>query len=162
MITAMDKRGIIGAGNKLPWDIPEDLTYFMDVTMDHEIIMGRKTWDSLPKKPLRGRDNIIITQQSYLGIGYMPRTYKATINEILSWEKKYPETVRFVIGGAQIYKEFYPYCDKLYITYINDNYEGDVYFPISISQILDDFEMESRKLGEQCEFVVMRRKNNES
>jgi dihydrofolate reductase len=158
LIVCMDKKGLIGNGNSLPWKIPEDLTYFRNTTLNQVVIMGRKTFESIPKK-LEDRICFIISGNPEFKNNYGTRVW--SVNQFLPWAHYYKESFgrdTFVIGGAEIYKQFYHYCDKLYITYVNDNYEGDIYFPISFSQIKDDFEIIDRKITDKCEFIVMGRK----
>lgn len=122
LITGVDKNWLIGNGGKLPWNIPEDLAYFKKITNGHSIVMGRKTFESIGR-PLPNRTNIILTKDE---------NYKAEgcviINSKESLEIKNDEEV-FVIGGANVYKQFLPLADKLYITKIDGEYYGDVYFP---------------------------------
>lgn len=156
IIVAMDRNGLIGVGNNLPWKIPEDLKYFKEVTTNNIVVMGRKTAESIGKS-LPNRYNIVLTRDVInKQINYTGRYAITDSLDTISILSNNDEV--FIIGGAEIYKQFYPHCDKLYITYVNDTYEGDVYFPIKITQINEDFEIESRKLGKQCEFIVMRRR----
>ncbi|WP_449536640.1 dihydrofolate reductase [Ferdinandcohnia sp. Marseille-Q9671] len=125
LLLAMDKNQLIGKDNDLPWRLPADLAYFKRVTMGHPIIMGRKTYDSIGR-PLPGRENIIVTRD---------KTYHAegckvihSIEEIVTLSEN-TEQELFVIGGAEIFKEILPYSDRLYITEIEEEFEGDTYFP---------------------------------
>ncbi|MEH7236478.1 dihydrofolate reductase [Bacillus sp. JJ1562] len=125
LLLAMDKKQLIGKDNDLPWRLPADLAYFKRVTMGHPIIMGRKTYDSIGR-PLPGRENIIVTRDT---------SYKAegckvihSIDEIVKMNDETDQEL-FVIGGAEIFKEILPYSDRLYITEIEEVFEGDTYFP---------------------------------
>ncbi|WP_226530521.1 dihydrofolate reductase [Metabacillus niabensis] len=125
LIVAMDKYRLIGRDNQLPWHLPQDLAYFKKVTMNHKIIMGRKTFESIGR-PLPGRENIIVTRDStYSQEGC---TILHSIDEILELSSRSDEEL-FVIGGAEIFKEILPVSDRLYITEIDDEFEGDTYFP---------------------------------
>ncbi|WP_078432872.1 dihydrofolate reductase [Metabacillus halosaccharovorans] len=125
LIVAMDKHRLIGRDNQLPWHLPQDLAYFKKVTMNHKIIMGRKTFESIGR-PLPGRENIIVTRDStYSQEGC---TILHSIDEILELSSRSDEEL-FVIGGAEIFKEILPVSDRLYITEIDDVFEGDTYFP---------------------------------
>ncbi|MBU7593196.1 dihydrofolate reductase [Metabacillus halosaccharovorans] len=125
LIVAMDKHRLIGRDNQLPWHLPQDLAYFKKVTMYHKIIMGRKTFESIGR-PLPGRENIIVTRDStYSQEGC---TILHSIEEILELSSRSDEEL-FVIGGAEIFKEILPVSDRLYITEIDDVFEGDTYFP---------------------------------
>lgn len=125
LLVAMDKNRLIGKDNDLPWRLPADLAYFKRVTMGHPIIMGRKTYDSIGR-PLPGRENIIVTRDT----SYKMEGCKVihSIEEIVKMRKE-SEQELFVIGGAEIFKEILPYSDRLYITEIEEEFEGDTYFP---------------------------------
>lgn len=125
LLLAMDKNQLIGKDNDLPWRLPADLAYFKRVTMGHPIIMGRKTYDSIGR-PLPGRENIIVTRDT---------SYKAegckvihSIEDIVKMSEETDQEL-FVIGGAEIFKEILPHSDRLYITEIEEEFEGDTYFP---------------------------------
>lgn len=123
IIAAVGRNYVIGKDNKIPWYIPADFAYFKSKTMGHTIIMGRKTYQSIGK-PLPGRKNVIITKDN---------EFKAEGCEIchsIEETLKYKEQEEiFIIGGANIYKEFFNLADKLYITLIDKDFEGDTYFP---------------------------------
>lgn len=125
LLVAMDKNNVIGKDNTLPWHLPADLAYFKKVTMGHPIVMGRKTFDSIGRA-LPGRENIVITRDvNYHAEGI---TVIHSIDEILSMRDK-TENEIFVIGGAEIFNAILPYSDRLYITEIEAEFEGDTYFP---------------------------------
>lgn len=124
-IVAMDKNCLIGSNNNLPWVLPDDLKRFKKITMGHPIIMGRKTYESIGK-PLPGRKNIILTRNK--GLSFEGCTVFHSTNDLMDYCLCQSEEF-FVIGGAEIFKIFLPYVDKLYITKINDEFSGDVYFP---------------------------------
>lgn len=161
IIVCMDKNGLIGKDNSIPWNIKEDTKYFRETTLISCVVMGRKTHESIPKE-LDMRANFIISRN----IDYYPNWgVKVNLVQFMQWSEYYKKAFgwdTFVIGGAEIYKIFYPLADKLFITYVNDIYEGDTYFPVKFSQINEDFEIESRKIIDKCEFIVMRRKNEEN
>ena len=122
MIAAVARNGVIGDGNKLPWRLPADQAYFKQTTMGHSVIMGRKTFESIGK-PLPGRKNIVLTRD---------RNFRAdgciavhSPEEALRIAGEEP----FVIGGTEVYNLFWPYADKLYITFIDESFEGDATFP---------------------------------
>ena len=131
-IVAVDSNWGIGFNGDLLEHIPEDLKYFKALTTDKMVIMGRKTWDSLPKKPLPNRLNIVITHRDDIEhdndvIFCDLETAKKLIvdtNELV------PYAEIFVIGGGIIYKELLPFCDRVYVTKIfKDHYNVDTYFP---------------------------------
>ncbi len=124
-IVAMDKNHIIGRDNQLPWHLPADLAFFKRVTMSHPIVMGRKTHESIGRV-LPGRENIILTRDpSYAADGC---TIIHSVDEIKEIEQTKNEEL-FVIGGAEIFKETFKIADRLYITLIDEEFEGDTYFP---------------------------------
>lgn len=124
IIVARGANGVIGNDNKLIWHLSDDLKMFKKLTMGRPIIMGRKTFESLPKV-LPGRTHYVLTGN---------REYKApegvcvfhTLEELLA---ALPEGENFIIGGGKMYKEMLPYADKMYITEIEKDYDGDTVFP---------------------------------
>ncbi|WP_059170875.1 dihydrofolate reductase [Bacillus sp. FJAT-27445] len=143
-IWAMDRNRVIGKENKLPWHIPEDLKFFKSSTMGHPIAMGRKTFVSIGR-PLPGRENIIITRnKEYSNDGC---TVLHSIEEFVEYCRENEEEY-FVIGGAEIFKEMFPYADKLYITLIHVEFEGDTFFP---EFDLEEWELLSSEKGPRNE-----------
>ncbi|GAA4709603.1 dihydrofolate reductase [Brevibacillus fulvus] len=124
LIWAMDNNRLIGKQNALPWRLPADLKYFQRVTKGHAVVMGRKTYESIGK-PLQQRDNIILTASELFHAEGCRVCH--SVEELLAQLDPTQET--FVIGGAEIYRQLLPYADKLYITLIDDEFEGDRYFP---------------------------------
>lgn len=124
-LVAMDENRVIGIDNQLPWHLPEDLKYFKKVTMGHPIAMGRKTHESIGRI-LPGRENIVITRQhNYQSEGC---TVFYSIKDFISYCQKQNDEI-FVIGGAEIFKETFAFADRLYITFIHQDFDGDTYFP---------------------------------
>lgn len=124
---AQDEKGVIGRNNQLPWHIPEDLKYFKRTTMGHPIVMGRKTFDSIGK-PLPGRQNIIITRDvDFKAEGCLIFQSK---QQLLEWASKNAPNEIFVTGGAEIFGLLMDEVDRLYVTKIYHDIEGDTYFPI--------------------------------
>lgn len=128
-IVAVDENFGIGFNGDLLEHIPEDLKRFKELTSGHNVVMGRKTWDSLPKKPLPNRHNLVITKD--------PSIYELT-NEVWFYTLRQIEVLMlknknmnyFVIGGGQIYEKLLPICDKVYLTKIMVSHENvDTYFP---------------------------------
>jgi dihydrofolate reductase len=133
-IVAMDSNRVIGKDNQLPWRLPEDLKFFKKVTMGHPIAMGRKTHESIGKL-LPGRENIIITRNIHFqAVGY---SVFHSVKDFVDYTSKLNEEV-FVIGGAEIFKELFDFADRLYITRIHQNFDGDTFFP--------DFEIDKWEL----------------
>lgn len=112
LIVAIGEDGAIGRCGSLIWKISDDLKRFKALTTGHAVIMGRKTWESLPKKPLPGRKNIVVTRQK--GFRAEGAEVAHSINEAIEMSGDDPDT--FVIGGAEIYKAFMPYSDRIYLT----------------------------------------------
>ena len=127
-IVAVDNNWGIGYNGDLLEHIPEDLKYFKALTTGHVVVMGRKTWDSLPTKPLPNRHNIVITRTAlgkHDGADFW--AMNATKTFMLLRESKYEY---FIIGGGTIYKELLPLCDRVYVTKIYKDHENvDTYFP---------------------------------
>lgn len=124
-VVAVSRNGVIGREGGLPWHISSDLKRFKEITMGKPVVMGRKTWESLPKKPLPGRRNIVITRQP----GFAPAGAEvaATPEEALRLAGDVPEVA--VIGGGEIYRLFWPLVDRLYLTEVDLEVAGDTHFP---------------------------------
>lgn len=135
---------VIGANGDLPWSkLPSDMKHFRDTTMGHPVVMGRKTWDSLPAayKPLPGRSNIVLTRNTSL---VKIEKGSVIIHENIDIVLEIAKTEEiFVIGGAEIYQLFMPHAQTIYLTAVHGEFEGDAYFPnISLS---DWFESTKRR-----------------
>lgn len=124
MIAAVARNGVIGRNNTLPWHLPEDLKRFRALTMGHHIIMGRKTYESLGRL-LPGRTTVIVSRnpayrvEGAIVVESLPKAIAACGQD--------PEI--FVIGGAQLYREALPRADRLYLTQIDADFDGDAHFP---------------------------------
>lgn len=124
LIVARARNGVIGKDNAMPWKIPGEQAYFKRVTMGHPIIMGRKTWESIGR-PLPGRRSIVISRNSALaapGAEVAPGLDAALARCVGATEA-------FVIGGAELYRIALPSADRLLITEIDHDFDGDTYFP---------------------------------
>ena len=130
LIVAVSRNGVIGIDNQLPWHLPEDLKYFKSVTMGKPIIMGRKTFDSIGR-PLPGRTNIVITRNSSWqveGVEVAQTLAQAmTLGKLACAQADVDEVM--VIGGEQIYRMTLPAADRLYLTEVQAEVEGDATFP---------------------------------
>ena len=129
MIAAVSQNGVIGKNNDLPWQLPDDMKYFMQTTKGHYVIMGRRNYDSIPEKfrPLPNRPNIVITrQENFQAPGC---TVVHSLEDALKLAKENNEPEAFIIGGAEIFKLGLTYADRLYLTEIQATIEGDTYFP---------------------------------
>jgi dihydrofolate reductase len=126
-VLARADNGVIGANNSIPWRIPEDMKRFKAITMGKPIVMGRKTWDSFPRKPLPGRTNIVITRDA---------TWKAdgaavahSLEDALKRaESETPDEIA-VIGGAEIWTLALPLANRIHLTEVHMEAEGDVSVP---------------------------------
>ncbi|MFM8745719.1 MAG: dihydrofolate reductase [Aestuariivirga sp.] len=124
-VVAMSRNGVIGREGSLPWHISSDLRRFKEITMGKPVVMGRKTWESLPRKPLPGRPNIIISRQKdFAPEGASVATSPA---QALRFAAGAPEVA--VIGGGEIYRLFWPWVARIYLTEVDLEVEGDTHFP---------------------------------
>jgi len=133
LVVAMSKNGVIGCDNKIPWYIPEDLAHFRDLTNGSIVIMGRKTFESLPNgQPLHNRLNLVLSKSNIEGIhsnNNVKYVNTDNIYDVIKYYRK-PDQKIFIIGGSEIYSLFIRQCDKLHITVIDEIIEGDAYFPL--------------------------------
>jgi len=127
VIAAVARNGVIGNGNELPWRLPEDMQFFKQETTGHPVIMGRKTWESLPArfKPLPGRRNVVLTRDA----GYTAPAAECTgsLEDALTLLAGAPKI--FVIGGAEIYAQALPLARELVLTEIDCDFAGRTVFP---------------------------------
>jgi dihydrofolate reductase len=128
IIAAMSENKVIGKDNALPWSIKEDMAHFKKLTKGWPCVMGRKTWESLPTKPLPWRLNVIVSQTMKVD-GSFPQDVKifpslsAAVENCSGFEKI------FIIGGETIYKQALDLADKIELTVIHKQYDGDAFFP---------------------------------
>jgi dihydrofolate reductase len=128
LVVAQADNGAIGQHGKIPWHIPADMRHFKAVTMGKPCIMGRKTWESLPRKPLPGRKNIVVTRNRALQAdgAILADSLDAAI---ACAESGSPGEIT-VIGGADIYNAALPRANRVYLTEIHGAFEGDVFMPV--------------------------------
>ena len=124
MIAAMAKDRVIGKDNQMPWHLPADFAWFKRCTLGKPVVMGRKTYESIGR-PLPGRQNIVISRDANLAIEGV--TTVTSIEQALEAAGEVDEVM--IIGGGAIYKACLPQADKLYVTYIDAQIEGDTQFP---------------------------------
>ena len=127
LIAACAHGGVIGINKRMPWHLPEDMKFFRETTRGKPVIMGRKTWESLPDafRPLPGRTNIIVSRNpDYQAAG---ATVVGSLEEAL--DAASPSELAFVIGGAELYRQALPLADRLLLTEIDQTYDGDAFFP---------------------------------
>lgn len=143
LLVAMDTNHVIGFENDMPWHLPEDLKYFKEKTTGQTIIMGRKTFDSIGRV-LPKRQNVVLTRQK-MGL---PDGIEVIhdINLIYQWNKEQPDQEFFVIGGGNLYEQILPYADRMYITRIEESFQGDTYFP---NYKDDEWELTSKIKGKK-------------
>jgi dihydrofolate reductase len=156
-VVARAQNGVIGRDGDLPWRLPSDLKFFKATTMGKPVLMGRKTWESLPF-PLPGRPNLILTRDE---------TYRAKKGEVfhdlnsmvgrgyeLAGALNVEEVV--VIGGAQLYRTLMPYIDRLYVTQVLADIEGDAWFDAPDSDVwaLSDRKTGLKTLKDEYDFVI--------
>jgi dihydrofolate reductase len=160
LIAAVARNGVIGGGNTLLWQLPEDARHFRVATQGHAVVMGRKTWDSLPARfrPLPGRRNIVLTRQA--GWQEDGAEVVASLGAALALVRD--ATRVFVIGGAEVYAAALPMASELLLTEIHRDYEGDAHFPVFSH---DDFTEVARRpasdapaAGPGYHFVTYRRR----
>jgi len=127
LIVAVAENGVIGAGGRLPWHLPEDLKRFKALTLGKPTIMGRKTWESLPKRPLPGRTNIVITRDSSFRAEGALVTH--SVKDALTLAVcEHPEEI-MVIGGAEIFASVLPHATRIQWTEIMSRPDGDAFMP---------------------------------
>ena len=140
LVAAVARGGVIGRDSGIPWRLPEDMQRFRTLTMGHPVVMGRRTWESLPDqfRPLPGRGNVVVTRNSDWSAQGADRA--GSIEDALRLLEG--EGTVFVIGGGEIYAAALPSADELLLTEIDAEIEGDTYFP---DWDPDDFEEVARE-----------------
>ncbi|MCU0967509.1 MAG: dihydrofolate reductase [Rubrivivax sp.] len=126
IVAAMARGRVIGRGNALPWHLPEDLRHFRDLTRGHAVLMGRRTWESLPAavRPLPGRRNLVLTRE-----GRWQAAGAEVVRDMDEALARCGPGPLFVIGGAEVYALALPRADRLELTEIDAEIDGDAYFP---------------------------------
>jgi dihydrofolate reductase len=158
LVASVARNGAIGRGNELVWDEPLDKQHFKRTTMGCPVVMGRKTWDSLPARfrPLPGRRNIVVTRQR----GWRADGAEAasSLDSALALTAGAPRVC--LIGGAQLFEQAMPLADELVLTEIDADFEGDVFFPPWDRNAFDEVQRESHTSasGTAFAFVTYRRK----
>lgn len=129
LIAAVAENWVIGKNNDLPWNLPDDMKYFMQKTKEHYVIMGRKNYESIPEKfrPLPNRTNIVVTRQKNFDAPGCIVVH--TIEDGISIAKENQQQETFIIGGADIYRQAMKYTHRMYLTEIKAVVEGDTFFP---------------------------------
>lgn len=153
-VVAVARNGVIGRQGELPWRISSDLKRFKAITLGKPVIMGRKTWESLPRRPLPGRVNIVITRdRHYLAEGAL---MAASIGEALAQARQTESEEICVIGGSEVFREMLPLADRLYLTEVDLAPEGDVVFPPLDPKAWHETSREThmREAGDDAGFVL--------
>lgn len=148
IIAAMAENRVIGRGNEMPWHIPSELHRFKERTMGHPVVMGRKTFESIGN-PLSGRKNIIISgQQDFAPEGcVVVRDLRSAIAAAEGADEV------FICGGESVFREAMPFADRIYLTIIDEEFDGDAFFP----EVPDDFvEVERTKVEDIIPYDVVR------
>jgi len=141
LIVAVAENGVIGKDSKLPWHLSADLQFFKKTTLGHPLIMGRKNFESIGKV-LPGRTNIVLTRNPNFVNSDLKIAH--SLKEAFDIAEETGTDECFVIGGAEIYREALPLCQKLYITKVHGIFEGDTYMP--------EFEKDFRKISSVSNF----------
>jgi len=150
-IVAHDPNLVIGKDGDLPWHYSEDLKYFKRTTMGYPLIMGRVVFEELGGNPLPGRENIVLSRSK----NYDRVPTFSSFDKALEYVKD--EGMVFLIGGGEIYRQFLDRCDKLFVTEIHQEYEGDTYFPEYRDKIGTTWKEIKKDDREDLSFVVYER-----
>jgi len=155
IIAAVARNRVIGKDNRLLWNIPEDMAHFKALTSGHTVIMGRKTWESLPPRfrPLPGRRNIVVSRQA----GYTAPGAEVADSLENALKLASTTTVVFIIGGEQIYTQAMTVADRLEITEVDLEPEGDAWFPEIVAA---EWEKTAKTDGASFSFTTYRRRTN--
>ena len=156
LIVATTLNGVIGKDNQMPWHLPADLAWFRQNTTGKPVIMGRKTFESIGR-PLPKRTNIVLSRKPYEYEGVI---WKESLESALEAVKESEEIM--LIGGGELFKQYLPYADKLYLTQIQADIDGDTFFPLLN---WDEWEIEFEQYHEKddqnpyaCRFLILRKK----
>lgn len=160
ILVAMAKNRVIGRDNRLPWHLPADLKHFKFLTMGQTIVMGRKTYESIGK-PLPGRANIVITRQTDYEIPGAVVVNSLEDALLVCEETSTTDTENFIIGGEKLYQQTIKICQRMYITEIQSNFDGDVFFPEFNPGDWEETQRDKHVEGNlEYHFVVLDRKSS--
>lgn len=157
IIVAVSEDWGIGKNNELLWHISEDLRRFKRLTTGNSVIMGKRTWESLPRKPLPGRKNIVLTDNPKETIENAVTAY--SIDDAIGKCEQNEEI--FIIGGGSIYSQFMPLADRLYITHVHKKAPADIYFPeidLKLWKITEKEEFKSEENSIPYTYTIYERK----
>jgi dihydrofolate reductase len=157
LVAAVARGGVIGRDGGLPWRLPEDMAHFREVTIGHPVVMGRRTWESLPDRfrPLPGRRNVVVTRNPEWSSTGAERA--GSLEEALALVGG-AERVS-VIGGGELFAQALPLADELVLTEIDLGFEGDTFFPEWDRSAFDEFARVEQVAGDgtRLAFVTYRR-----
>lgn len=128
VIVAVAQNGAIGKDNDLLWHISADLKRFKQLTTGHTVLMGRRTYESLPVRPLPNRKHLILTTDAQYPLPEGGERM-ADVAACLAYAKQHPDETIFVMGGGKVYQQLLPHADELYITEVRADFEADTFFP---------------------------------
>ncbi|MCM1370089.1 MAG: dihydrofolate reductase [Candidatus Amulumruptor caecigallinarius] len=158
-VVAMGRNREIGINGDMPWHLPEDLKHFKELTLGHPVIMGRATWESLPKHPLPGRRNMVLTHKA----NYEARGAECFPSLEDALESCAPGEVPVIMGGGRIYAMALPKCTRLYVTQIEAEYpDAETWFPeISPNEwaLTEQSEIMESRCGMHYQFLIYERRN---
>ncbi|KGE89060.1 MAG: dihydrofolate reductase [Phaeodactylibacter xiamenensis] len=159
-IVATDKNGVIGKDDDIPWHLPADLKYFKRRTLNHHVIMGRKTFESIGR-PLPKRTNIIVTRNPFFMVSNC--LVAGSLQEAIDLARNNGEDEAFIIGGGTIYEQAMPLIDRLYLTEVDTEVEnGEVFFPAVDPAVWSEVSSEAHQPDEKnphaYTFKVLERK----
>ena len=154
LVAAVAHGGVIGRDNELPWQIPEDARRFRALTWGHPVVMGRRTWDSLPGRfrPLPGRRNVVVTRNASWRARGAERA--GSLAEALRLLAGADEV--FVIGGGELYADALPLADELHLTEIDLEVEGDTFFPVLDRAVFREASRERHVADDGTAFAFVR------
>ena len=150
IIVAVASNNAIGMNNELLWHIPDDLKRFKKLTLGHNLIMGKNTWYSLPRRPLPGRTNIVLTDIPCECIGGGCITAYSVEDALDKCEKGKDI---FVIGGGSVYRQFLDRADRLYLTHVHKDFEADTFFPEIDPEVWQVLDRDDHNRADDMEFT---------
>jgi dihydrofolate reductase len=160
IIVAIAENNAIGKDNNLLWHLSEDLKRFKKLTMGNNVIMGKKTFESLPNGALQGRNNIVITDDKNDSFHNCVMAF--SIEDAIEKSDKSKEN--FIIGGGSVYRQFLPFADKLYLTVVHKSFAADIFFPEINFNEWEKIYTEENNFDEQSSlsysYFILQRKNS--
>ena len=128
LIAAMDVNRAIGRNGEIPWDVPEDMRFFKSLTTGYPVIMGRKTWDSLPNGPLKDRTNVVVTRSDH---GVREGAIHCSVDQAMDVIRYSNQQCGFCIGGGELYRAMMPLASRIVLSVIETEVDGaDAWFPV--------------------------------